>query len=74
MTEGATDETGYETATYMDEAGPNHVRPRARKQRAVMKDGDASDDPGYETATYTDGVSHVHPVLKAKREADEDFD
>ena len=70
--DGAADDSGHETATYVDEAAPNYVRPRNR--RAVVKQEDAGDDSGYDTATLEEGSSFVRPLGRPKVKEEERSD
>ena len=65
--ERATDDSGYEMATYADGAAPNYARPR--KKRAVVKQ-----EHGYDTATYTKGPNHVRPLARPKVKEEKESD
>ena len=57
---GAAEDSGYETATYVDEDAADYARPR--KRRTVVKEEAADDDQGYDTATYVEGPNDARPL------------
>ena len=69
---GAAEDSGYETATYVDEDATDYARPR--KRRTVVKEEAADDDQGYDTATYVEGPNDARPVARAKVKREEDRD
>ena len=58
---GAAEDSGYETATYVDEDATDYAR--LRKRRTVVKEEEeaADDDQGYDTAN--DDALMTQPVL-----------
>ena len=69
---GAAEDSGYETATYVDEDAADYARPR--KRRTVVKEEAADDDQGYDTATYVKGSNEARAVARAKVKREEDRD